>query len=111
MNTNKSNQTVAQQMIQAFKAKGATVAASTFFGVPIREYFGEPQVNKAAATPLPFQVNREAAAQMVAEIVAMGAYQPQRTVFGIPIPDYFGRSEKGVWQKIMDDVTQLVPVS
>ena len=113
MDTKKSNQSVAQEMIQAFNANEVTVSENTFFGVPIREYFGEPQVDEAAAQPLPqpFQVSREAAEQMVAEIVAMGVYQPLRTVFGIPIPEYFGRSEKGIWQKILDDVTQLAPVT
>ena len=108
MNTVITNQSVAQEMVQAFAANNATVVESTFFGTPIRAYFGEPQVNNnPVEAQQPWQASPETAVQMIGEITEMGVLQENPTFFGVPIAEYFNRSEENIWQVILEDVSLL----
>lgn len=109
--TSKNNQTPVQAMLAAFQAQGATVAESTFFGVPLRAHFGEPIVSKnpIEAPAAAWQTNRTASGQMMAEFAAMGARQANPTFFGVPISEYLGQAEKGIWQKIVEDLAAMSP--
>jgi hypothetical protein len=107
--TSKTKQTAAQAMLNAFQAQGAIVEESTFFGVPVRAYFGEPIVSQdpVVAPAGTWQINRTASVQMMAEFAAMGAQQIDPTFFGVPIAEYFG---KDIWRKILDDVMTHAPM-
>ena len=107
--TSKNNQSTAQTMLDAFQAQGVTVAENSFFGVPVRAYFGEPVVsqNPIEALAAPWQANRAAAQQMTAEFAAMGARQTEPTFFGVPVAEYLGHVEKGIWQKIVEDLATM----
>ena len=104
MNT---NQTIAEQTIANFQQQEVTVSANSFFGIPIPEYFGGEKRSKTASVT-PHQIwefNPQPARQMVAELEKMGIVQTKPTFFGIPIPEFFSRSDNGVWQQILDDLT------
>jgi len=107
--SSKNNQSVVQTMLNAFQAQGATVAENSFFGVPVRAYFGEPAVSERPieAPATQWQANRAASQQMAAEFAAMGAQQTTPTFFGVPVAEYFGRAEKGIWQKIVEDLAAM----
>ena len=110
MNTIKTNQSVAQEMVQAFAANSTTVAEGTFFGTPIRAYFGEPQVNNnPVEVQQPWQASYETAVQIITEISEMGVLQENPTFFGVPIAEYFNRSDENIWQTILEDVSLLKP--
>jgi len=111
--TRKTKQTAVQTMLNTFQAQGATVAENSFFGVPVRAYFGEPIVSESPieAPAAAWQVSRAAAGQTIAKFVAMGAKQTNPTFFGILVSEYFGRVEKGIWQKIVEDLAAMSPVA
>ncbi|MAU01841.1 MAG: hypothetical protein CL608_32290 [Anaerolineaceae bacterium] len=111
--SSKNNQSAVQTMLHAFQAQGATVAENSFFGIPVRAYFGEPVVNESpvAAPSAPWQANRALSGQMMAEFEAMGARQTDPTFFGVPVAEYLGRVEKGIWQKIVEDLAAMTPAA
>jgi hypothetical protein len=55
--------------------------------------------------------NQSAAQKMLAAFQAQGVTVEEPTFFGIPVSEYFGRSEKGIWHKILDDVTVYAPAA
>lgn len=111
--TSKNNQSVVQTMLDAFQAQGVIVAENSFFGVPVRAYFGEPIVSERPieAPDTPWQASRAVSQQMAAEFAAMGVQQTNPTFFGVPVAEYLGRAEKGIWQKIVEDLAAMSPAA
>jgi hypothetical protein len=110
----KNNQSAVQTMLNAFQVQGVTVAENSFFGVPVRVYFGEPAVsqNPIEAPTAPWQTNRAVSEQMVAEFETMGARQVKPTFFGIPVAEYLGRRiEQDIWQKIVEELAAMSPAT
>ena len=107
--TSKNNQSAVQTMLNAFRAQGATVAENSFFGIPVRAYFGEPVASESPieAPAAPWQTNRALSGHMMAEFEAMGARQTNPTFFGVPVAEYFGRMDKDIWQKIVEDLAAM----
>ena len=111
--TSKNNQSAAQTMLNAFQAQGATVEESKFFGVPVSAYFGKAVASKnpVKAPAGNWQVDSAVSRRTMAQFEAMGARQTNPTFFGMPVSEYLGQAEKGIWQKIVEDLAAMSPIA
>ena len=103
------NQSIATKMLVEFQQFGVTVSENLFFGIPYSEYFAAPDTSGTPSPALqqPWTTDRQTAQQTVANFAAMNLIQTEPTFFGIPVEVYFGRTEEGIWEQILQDVTPV----
>ncbi len=103
------NQTIAKQMLIEFQQFGVTVSENLFFGIPFSEYFAAPKPSGTSSPALqqPWTTDRQQARQTIANFATLNLIHTEPTFFGVPVEAYFGRTEAGVWEQILHDITPV----
>ena len=103
------NQSIAAQTLGEFQQFGVTHSENFFFGIPVSDYFAQPDAI-GAGEPSPAQswvTDRQPVQHMITRFAEMNRIQTKPTFFGVPVADYFGRTEDDIWEQILHDVTTL----
>ena len=103
------NQSIATKMLEEFQQFGVTVSENLFFGIPVSEYFATPTISgtSSPAPQQPWATNRQPAQQTVNNFATMNLIQTNPTFFGIPVEAYFDRTNEGIWEQILHDITPV----